>query len=401
MILSRRLYLVTFLSDFTLMLLIFAVSRDLAEKGAGLWTMGWVGGGASVFYIISSIFGGRLSDHWARRTIVLVGSATQIASAIGLICFRNHFPAYVAAYWVSGLAGGLIYPAIIAWLSTADGSGPRPTRDATRILIFFCLSWNSGMLAGQIAGGVSFRIAPEVPFFVAAVATIITLFLVLTTPSSTPAPAPAAGFQGEEEDKQLLSAAYARVAWAANVAGAYCMGLVLHIFPDLAVSLGVHADRHGVILGMMRVVVVSVYLLMHRLAFWHHRFSVNLIMQLAAIVGLCTLSLATSGWGLLAGLCGLGLLMGYTYFSSLYYSTSGAHDRKKGRASGIHEATFGLGLAAGAITGGYLGAEWGPRVPYLTGLVAVGISIGIQCLIYRHYVAPVSRLVKSRQKRQK
>ena len=394
--LSRRLYRVTFLCDFSLMLLIFAVSRDLAERHAGLWTMGWVGGGTSVVYAFSSVLGGRLSDHWTRRTIVLVGAGANIVSAFGLIYFRNYFPAFVAAYWVSGLAGGLIYPAIIAWLSSTDGSGARPTRDATRILFFFCLAWNFGMLFGQLAGGLSFRIDPVAPVVIAAVASLISMLLILATPASAlPARATVAGFDSEEENKQLLSSAFVRVAWAANVASAYCMGLVMHLFPDLAVALGVHADRHGAFLSLMRLLVVAIYLLMHRLAFWHHRFSVNLIAQLSAIGGLCLLSRAVSGWGLLAGLCGLSILMGYTYFSSLYYSTSGAHDRKKGRASGLHEATFGLGLASGAVFGGYLGAEWGPRVPYLTGIAVVGFSMLIQCLIYRRYVVPVSRLVKS------
>ena len=152
----RRLYLITWLADLSLILLVFAVSRDLAERDAGLWTMGWVGGGLALVHTISSVLGGRLSDLFPRRTLILIGTVTKIGCALGLVLFRQNFPLYIGFYWISSIAAGLIYPSIIAWLSSSNGGDRRPVRDATRVLMFFCISWNLGVLSGQLLGGVTF-----------------------------------------------------------------------------------------------------------------------------------------------------------------------------------------------------------------------------------------------------
>lgn len=394
----RRLYLITWLADLSLILLVFAVSRDLAERDAGLWTMGWVGGGLALVHTISSVLGGRLSDLFPRRTLILIGTVTKIGCALGLVLFRQNFPLYIGFYWISSIAAGLIYPSIIAWLSSSNGGDRRPVRDATRVLMFFCISWNLGVLSGQLLGGVTFVLHPGVPILFAIVAAALNCLLIVSTCGEAVAPPPRAlEAPVEDEDVRTLSVAFVRVVWAANVTSAFCVGLVIHLFADLAVWLNVHSDWHGAMLALMRVVIVLTYVAMHKLAFWHYRFSANLVAHFSCMGGLLFLCLATTGWGLFAGLLGLGFFMGFTYFAGLYYITSGAHDRRKGLASGIHEATFGLGMTFGAVAGGFLGVKLGHRAPYAMGMAVVGLSVALQCWIFLRYVAPVSRLVKSRK----
>jgi predicted MFS family arabinose efflux permease len=81
------------------------------------------------------------------------------------------------------------------------------------------------------------------------------------------------------------------------------------------------------------------------------------------------------------GLCFLGYLLGFNYFASLYYSTTSSHERRKGLAGGIHEATLGLGISGGSLFGGFAGALMGPRAPYwFSIIVMVGLFMAQVCL---------------------
>ena len=74
---------------------------------------------------------------------------------------------------------------------------------------------------------------------------------------------------------------------------------------------------------------------------------------------------ADSTMALFVGLALHGQLVGYNYFSGLFYSTAGSSQDQRTMAAGIHEATLAAGMAIGTVTGGVLGSMIGQRVPYL------------------------------------
>ena len=80
----RLLYLVTFLTDFAFGLLLFAISRQLAEGGAGLAFLGMVGGTLSFAWAVSSVACGRISDRRSRRDLIRGGIALLLVSTAGL-----------------------------------------------------------------------------------------------------------------------------------------------------------------------------------------------------------------------------------------------------------------------------------------------------------------------------
>jgi predicted MFS family arabinose efflux permease len=128
----------------------------------------------------------------------------------------------------------------------------------------------------------------------------------------------------------------------------------------------------------MRGVAILTYLVMHRSSFWHHRFSTALAAQAVAVVGLVSLVFAETETALTVGLAGVGLLVGYNYFASIYYSTTSTADDKKGAASGMHEGTLGLGIAMGSLAGGYVGNVLGPRAPYVLSACLIVLLSGVQ-----------------------
>lgn len=325
--------------------------------------------------------------------MILTGQVLLILGIAGMALSRDWFPITIAAYWMSGLAVGAIYPPIIAWITGGDGTGRRRQSDVSRVLITFCLAWNLGMICGQLGGGFLFAFDSRSPLWVALSLAVVNvgLFLRAVEPAAlVPVAEDAADPDAAKE--RSLSSAFARVGWVANLGGAFSIGLILHLFPHLAVSLDISSERHGIMLGIMRVAIVGVYLVMHSLSFWHHRFSVHLAVQAVALAGLWQLTRATTEAGLVLGLCALGCLLGFNYFASTFYSTTGSHDRKKGFFSGINEGVIALGIATGSLVGGLWGLHAGLRAPYLLGMVVLAVFIIAQCAMVR-VIARQSRRV--------
>lgn len=377
----RLLYLITYLTDFTIGLLVFAVSRQLAEGGAGLAFMGVVGGVYSFFWAASSITCGRLSDRLGRRGLISGGILLFIASGLGCALLSSYMAAKLVFYFLSGIASGMVYPPLMAWLNQGQ-NGAAARRQVSRTVIRFCIAWNLGLICGQFSGGIFFTLDSRLPLLVAAALSFVNFLVIQRTDGGTVLPAEAEALEIEPDAHRELSGRFARISWLANLGGAFTTGMVLHLFPDLMVELGIPPENHGAMLAVMRAAVVATYFFMHHVAFWHHRFYATLAPQFIGLGGLLLLTTATTQSGLTIGLAGFGLLLGFNYFASLYYSTTGSHDRNKGLASGIHEATLGLGVAAGSLFGGLAGVTMGPRAPYRIGMLVLVVMLLIQTYVF-------------------
>ncbi len=386
----RKLYAITWLTDFSLFLLIFVVSRDLAERQASLLLMGVAGGGLSFTLAVSSIVFGHLSDRLGCQRLICAGVVVMLLSLAGCGLLAPGTAASLAAYCLAGVGAGLIYPPIIAWLSQA-ASTCNGASGVSRTLIRFCLAWNLGVICGQMSGGWLFSIGRHWPLVAGGGLLTVDLVVALTmrgTPVVTPGDA--SGLADSAVRRQSLSAAFARLSWIANLGGAFAISMIFHLFPKLVVELGIGSERHGMMLVLVRLVAISTYLLMYYSSFWHHRFSAALVAQSAAVAGLVMIVVASNQLMLLVGLAAVGLLVGHNYFASLYYSTSGASEERKGAASGIHEATLGIGFAGGSLLGGVLGNLAGIRVPYLLAAGLIIALAGVQIFVYCWHVRPLT-----------
>jgi len=385
----RLLYLITWLTDFSAMLLIFTISRDLAETGASLLKMGVVGGGVSLAHAISSVSFGGLSDRIGRRRIVFGGELFLLTSVVACALVPRDTLSCFIAYWGCGMAFGMIYPATIAWLNQGHEANHDPA-GVSRRLVRFCLAWNLGLIAGQIAGGQLFPFGFHWPLVLAAALTVINLPVVLLVAGRSGERGRSSdGIREEHLRDQAVSAGFAQMNWIANLGGAFSMSMILHLFPKLAVSLGVPPAEHGRILGVMRVVVIAFYLLMHHSRFWHHRFVTSLLAQGAGACGLIILLVARGAMELIVGLTGVAALLGYNYFAGVYYSTLGGGVERRGFASGMHEGTLGVGFAAGAVGGGLAGTFGSERSPYFLGIVVIVVLAIIQMFVYIRKVRPL------------
>ena len=361
---------IPFLTDIAGMLLIFAVGRFLAELGASVRILGFIGGGHSLFFSIASIISGSLSDRVGRVRLIIPGVVLLIISAVVCV-IQSTGPILYLAYWSSAFGLGMIHPATAAWINSGVvATGERHSRAISSNLVRFCIAWNLGVLVAQLAGGRLFVLGTKLPYLAALLVAMVDLVVVIIlavrkhgqTEASLIESNPGAIKSDEPDPRTLLFVHLARLA---NIGGAVAVSMMLHLFPDIAVSLDIPADAHGAILSAFRVVTIAVYILLHKTRFWHHRFSSSVAVQVVAIGGLLLIVSARNPAMLLVGVCAVALLIGFNYFSGIYYGNAGHRDERRGFASGMHEATVGIGVAIGSAGGGIVGSALGERVPYL------------------------------------
>ncbi len=389
---QNRLYVIPWLTDVTSSLFTFTVTRHLAEQGNDAMQLGIAGACGSLGYVISAAVFGHLSDRVGSRRLIGTGSLL-LAAVFASALFGMELPRLYYLVTASGLVLGLIYPPLIALLATVQsgsaGSGKEDARAATRPLIRFCLSWNFGLICGQLTAGTLFAVDPRLSLVVGLAGAMGVFFVLLSTrgmavaSSADNAPPPREPEAGEVTDLHpSLRLFFAAAGWASNVVVASAMALVNYHFPQLATQLGISAPVHGGMLATLRVTIVCVYLSMHWTSFWRYRLPPAVFMQIAAIGGLLLLSRGTGALALLPGLVLVGCMMGYSYFSGIFYSTTGLGPRRLGLASGLHEAALALGFLLGSLGGGYISQQAGIRYPYLICLGVLSVFVVLQTLVF-------------------
>ena len=375
------LYLISWLTDCALILFIFSVTRLLAEKQADGITLGVLGALFFLSSAISNAYAGRICDRIGRRLVSLTGAACLVVSlAIFLIPGSAWWQLYLV-YPCVGLAVGQIYPPVIALLS----HGTHPRQASLRFLIFG-LCFNFGILCGQAGGGWLYdHVSPQAPVqaaLVLASGTFLCLCCVRQPSDLTEASQPAPPHVTHDP---LRAEQFVRLGWLANCAGMFSMSTLWFLFPKLLVTLSIPADTHGLILSAGRATVMLCYLTMHLLSHWHFRFRFSMLSQTLGCLGMLTVSFAGSPLTLGLGVILMSVMMGYNYFSSLFYNRHAHADHKQGRGFGLNEAFLGLGAAGGSLLGGLMIGDWGTRAPFGISAVLILVALSLQMIQFRKF----------------
>ena len=391
----KLIFASVFLTDMVNITMIFTVDRDLAERGADLMALGLIGGTMGMAFAASCLVFGALSDRIGRWPSAVGGIGLMGLATCGCLVFSPPSWIYFGAYWAVGMGAGMYFPAVLAFLSQSGERRSR-SRGISRPLIFFCFAWNGGVISGTALASQLFAWGRAWPIGVALAASGLNLLVLLSAlawPGRDPVPT-AVRSDRDMLRHQELSVFFSRLAWTANLGGAFSMSMVFHLLPRLMVDLEIAADNHGWLIMSCRGCVLVTYLVLYRLAFWHYRFYFPIVTQLLAVGGLVIVILADSIWQIGLGLAALGVLVGYNYFASLYYSTAGGGPKRQGLASGIHEASLGFGFAMGSIAGGLfarLTEAFGhvlpsvlvQRSPYVLATSVITVLLVLQCGMYR------------------
>ena len=376
---SFRVYYLSVLTDFAYMLYIFVITRGMAESGANPFQLGIVGAAAALSYALGCAMSGRLSGRWGRRRLIFLGAVLQITGFVLAILWQSHLAIYLLTTLV-GSSAGLIFPPAIAWLSEGAHHSQQTTGTIRKLLIF-CITCNLGVILGQATGGWLFSLSRGLPMAVSAAAMVLVLIL-----TWRPAPEPADEPERQEQPARRVpperARAFVYLGWVSNVASALSVSMVIYLFPYLAEKLAISPATHGMMLASQSAVFVITLLLMWRFTFWQYRLPSAFAVQGVAIMGLLLLATGTTVPVLTAGIMLVGMLAGYNYFASIFYSTTGFADDQKVMASSVHEAVGAVGLGGGALLGGLAGAYLGGRASYLLCGLAIVVSSAVQLAMF-------------------
>ena len=377
-----KLYWIAFSADGSFMLFIFAITRLMAENQSTILELGILGGLSSICYALIAPLGGRCSDIWGRRQVIAVGTAAHIVIILACVYLQlSTFGFYIMGALV-GASVGFLHPPVIAWL-TQGGVSHLGSNLTSQRLFWFCVSWNVGMITGQALGGWSFPVDPVLPLWIAFFLMSSVLIVILFENSSINPPihfAKKKNTDSLEVQESLRTFVY--LGWTANITGAMGMSLIIYLLPHLIHELGISSPIHGMMLVANRITVLLTYSIMKVLTFWRYRFSITLLVQFIALIGLMFLTYSSTILFLTIGLILFAFLTGYNYFSSIFYSTTSFDGRHQGLASGIHEATLAIGFGVGSFGGGIVGVWGGSRVPYQMVSLVLLLCVLIQLLIY-------------------
>ena len=366
------LYLSAFLMDGGLALIGLCMPLLAMRVGGTYDDLGALRATHALTYTIGAFWLGRLADR--------IGYQRSMAACCLLLVpiFASYY--YVTAVWqlfalalLTGTATSAYWPSLQAWLAQGQNRG-----GLRRIIGGFNMSWSFGMIVGPGLAGALYAAYADFSFVLVALL-CATLFVAIGL------------MRVREEDRretsetEAASLAAARVflpvAWIANFSTFFATGIIRSLFPKLATDLGVQTAHLGYLIALIGLAQFTTFALISRTDRWQFRFWPLALVQLSAIAGLATLAFGTSLVAFAAGLLLQGVMIGFTFTASGFYSLHSTSPG--GRRIGIHETILGSGNLVGPLAGGLIGEYIGARAPYLLAAGVITIALLAQAIYLR------------------
>ncbi len=278
----------------------------------------------------------------------------------------------------------MFWPTLEAWIAEKESK-----RTLMQKMALFNISWSAGFAVGPLVGGILFGMNSKLPFYFAfAVSVFVLLVLFYKTPK--------VNFATKSKsftDKTFLSedppdsfSLYIKVSRMANFILCLCLGMMRYIFPKLGTQLQISPPFLGFLFFILALSQMLTFYGLGRVHQWHYRIFPLALFQLIAAVGLIVISIASSLPLFFLAFVFIGMGMGMTYFSSLFYSVNVTS--QKGPSAAIHETVLMSGFLLGPLIGGAVAQKFSLRVPYLVFAAIVVVGISIQLLLKRRYDLP-------------
>jgi len=321
-------------------------------------------------YIFTCPVFGRLCARVGAKPLMVLGCVCFGSVYFFILGIEQLYQVHILAF-LSGVSQAMFWPALEVQIAESSGAA-----GLSREIGLFNVSWCTGAAAGSQLGGMLHDVDVTLPLKLAFL-TFPMSIIVLLSPSGASAADEA---QSEQEDDDLplpeLCREFMYLGWMANFAAFCTIGVMRSLFaPDVTVRLGFSGTLTGGMVATLGVAQLGTFLLLMLSGFWHYRMRYLFLVPLMLAVGTGSTSLFTGKFLLFAALAVIGLAAGMSYFSSVYYSLHGHHE--KGGKAGVHEAVVGLGLLVGPMFGGWF-ARWSgdSRAPYaVCAVIAVALLV--------------------------
>ncbi|HEX7896527.1 MAG TPA: MFS transporter [Planctomycetota bacterium] len=347
--------------------------RAVREFGASSTQLALLQAASTVPYVLNSLFIGTLADRWSKSLLARVGCVVA-----ALACVWTAQAPSLAMLFVGvpllGIGASIFWPPVQGGI----GAETDPAR-MERALGTFNVMWSLGKAAGfAMAGKLVADMGHSWVLWISAASAVAVIPLYPRDVPASTAPLPEGGHEGR--------AAFRTMSYVANFA-AFGVGATLQnqFFKYLKATVSTTTmsleTYFGLFLGAVFLAQTLMFFVLQRGARWTYRRWLLYGAQLLAAAALSVSVLLRDPTLLLlvAPLVGVGI--GFTYASSIYYSLHGPSDH--GRFAGIHEAVLGAGSFIIPLAGGVLADLAGDlRAPYW---LAAGVSVASLALQERIY----------------
>lgn len=350
---------------------------------------------ASFGYTLASLFSSRFVAR-ARH-----GLNWSLFGVTGFLIFLGTMPAFrtpflcgfffVAAFTFSAFA----WPAFHSWV----GAEPFPEARA-RHMSLVNVAWSTGGAAGPLLAGPFYEIDFRFPYLFIAGLCLLSLVLIASVPPEK------SYFTCLVSDSTQSRRAHDRAsesflysAWCATFAAHITVGSTRAVFPkqlDELISAGqlrylweshasvwlnsASASRFSWLAVIMGLATGLTFFIMGRSVWWHHRFSMLVVIQLFTGAAMWSLGYTHSIIVMLIAFSVIGMNLGVAFFSSVFYGMANP-TTKHGRAA-INEGVVGLGGMTGSLGFAAVGIYAGLNLPFrLMPLVMIAIILLQWCLI--------------------
>ncbi|MBW7996417.1 MAG: MFS transporter [Candidatus Glassbacteria bacterium] len=358
--------------DFVCAFMIGGVAVFALELGAGPVHLGTIGATGAALYIVCSILAGKLSDRFSRKRSLLLYCLLSLGASL-LFTRAGSLVELYLYYGLFHVAIGLYWPTLQSLLADS-----RHGRNLSRTLSNFCLSWSLGFTVGHYTCGKLTEFDTILPFTWCVYLSLVIFALGFTLSEEEGGEKSASrDFLERPGVSSRLWSRFLVCGWIANFTLVFTLGAAKMLFPKLALDVD-HLDRTelGIMLALIHGGQFAMFWLVKYWHSWQYNRRTYLLTQLLALPGAGLLAFSNSVAGYAAGMLLIGITAGFTYSSSIYYSTS--RPPESANRTGIHEAFIGMGILFGPLAGGLVADIWNLHSPYVLALLLIAVSLALQ-----------------------
>ena len=347
--------------------LVIALPLLAIRYGANPLELGLLGSVSAMAYTFACPFAGWHSERIerdaallpaeAKRRSVMLSCGLLIAVDSCIFLISGLRDVFILA--VSGsLSAAFFWPPLQAWLVDIGERASLSER-----LGMFNLSWSTGIMMGPMIGGVLYSINYHYPWCYAIATNTLMLAALLLARDGRRGDVHGAVNACDDEEYLEDPGLFLPLALWANFVCWFALSNVQSLYPKVAVMNGFSPQLIGCLLFLVWVAQSGFFIVLRLTRVWHYRFGPLAIVHCAAALGMLLIFWSASAPLLSIAFPLLGVALGLSYYSSIYYSLCG--HKHAGRRTSIHEFMVGSGFFLGPAVGGILAQCAGIRSPFL------------------------------------
>jgi len=363
-------------------ILLCAIFMATGRLQAQPWQLGLLGAAVTGIYALMCPIFGRLIGRADPRPKAMAVCLMYVVVGSVAPGVRSVWP-LVALVGLLGVAGAIYWPMIEGVI--CEG---RTRAQMRRNLGTFSILWCAGVALGTLAAGPLYDLGGHWAFLLAAGIALALLLLFAVSPSPHGPQRIPDGTSAANEEEVIPRETANGFLYLSKVLvflAYFTYGALRTLFPKYGAQIGFSATVVSRLLFVTVAAQTGVFLLFRTTGFWHYRFWPMFAGAGGAAISFFALGWVSSPAGLVMPFFVIGLFLGCSYFSSIYYSM--ARPRAGVESAAWHEMTLGTGSTLGPILAGLFAEQTGSLTsPFLLSGAAAAIGLGIAIQFYLRQV---------------